>query len=71
MYMQTYVSCRMEALLSKVTVGMTSTGFAFVQPFLKLLARWQPQLIHDLLLDPLMQKDTNLSTTESLKHNQV
>jgi hypothetical protein len=38
MYMRTYVSCCMEAFLSKVTVGTTSTGFTSVQPFLKPLA---------------------------------
>jgi hypothetical protein len=65
--MRTYISCRMEALLPKVTVGMTSMGFASVQPFLKLLAQWQPQLIHELLQGPLMQKDTNLSTMGSLQ----
>jgi hypothetical protein len=34
-YMRTYVSYRTEALLSKVTVGTTSTGFSSIQPFLK------------------------------------
>jgi hypothetical protein len=65
--MQTYVSCRTKALLSKVTVGMTSLGFTSVQPFFNLLIHWRPQLMHELLQGPLMQKVTNLSTTESLK----
>jgi hypothetical protein len=64
--MQTYDSYRTEALLSKVMVDMTSTGFASVQPFLKLLTHCQPQLIHELLRGLLMQKDMNLSTTGSL-----
>jgi hypothetical protein len=34
-----------RTLLPKVTVGMMSMGFAFVQQFLKLLAHWRPQLI--------------------------
>jgi hypothetical protein len=66
MYMQTYVSSRTEALLPKVAIGMTSTGFASVQPVLKLLARWRPQLIQELLRGSLMHKDTYQSTTGSL-----
>jgi hypothetical protein len=65
--MRIYVSSRTKALLPKVTVGMMSTGFTSVQPSLKLLARWRPQPIHELLQGPLMHKDTNLCTTGSLK----
>jgi hypothetical protein len=63
----TYGSCHTEALLPKVIVDTTSTGFASVQPFLKLLAHWLPRLIHELLRGLLMQKDMKLSTTGSLK----
>jgi hypothetical protein len=57
----------MKALLPKVMVNTTSMGFASVQPFLKLLTRWLPELIQELLQGLLMQKDMNLSTTGSLK----
>jgi hypothetical protein len=40
MYIQTYDSCRTEALLPKVMVDTTPTDFASIQPFLKILARW-------------------------------
>jgi hypothetical protein len=49
MYMRTYVSYRIEALLPKVMASMTSMGFASIQPFLKFHARWLPQLIQELL----------------------
>jgi hypothetical protein len=62
----TYDNCYTEALLPKVTVDTTSTGFASVQLFLKLLTHWRPQLIQELLQGLLMQKDMNLSTTGSL-----
>jgi hypothetical protein len=45
MYMWTYDSCHTDALLPKITVDTMSTGFASVQSFLNLLARWLPQLI--------------------------
>jgi hypothetical protein len=63
----TYVSSHTEALLSKVMVGITSMGFTSIQLFLKLLTHWCPQLIHELLRGSLMHKDTNLSTTGTLK----
>jgi hypothetical protein len=34
-----YVSCRTDVLLPKVTIGMTSMGFASFESFLKLLTR--------------------------------
>jgi hypothetical protein len=42
-------------------------GFRFHSTVFKLIVHWQQQLIQELLRGLLMQKDTNLSTTGSLK----